>query len=187
MARVSVAPQEFHFVRFDAARIAELAGQVADAVGFPAGDEVVIDIDERVPLGRVRLESVDPFRLRVEGAAFEDAKRLRQLSDDAVVDTVGRWLVRALDRRSPGFAGAPAEDEVPLPVSVAWTVSCAGRCEQAGYRPSAERWRYHFRNRHAFTDVSDACFDRLWSMPSPGWDDIVAASEEATASRAPVV
>ena len=183
MARVTVTPQEFHFVTFDAARIAELVEQVADAVGVPDDTAVLIDVDERVPLGRVELLDVDPIRLTVQGAAFENAKRPRELHDKDVVDTTGRWLVRALDRRSPAFADAPSESDLPIPLAVAWTASCAGRCEQAGFAPAKERWRYHFRNRHGFTDVSDACFERLWSAPSPTWADIVAASSEAAASR----
>lgn len=183
MARIVVTPDTFHFVAFDAARITELAAEVADALGCPADLEVRIEVDERIPLGRVELVSVDPVVLSVQGSAFEDAKKLRQLSERAVVDTVGRWLVRALDRRSPAFADAPTEADLTIPQAVAWTASCAGRCERAGYTPSKPRWQYHFRNRHAFTDAADALFEQLWNAESPSWADIAAASEAAAATR----
>ena len=45
-----------------------------------------------------------------------------------------------------------------------------------------QRRLYQFRNRHGFTDASDAAFDRLWSADGLSWADISSISEEALAA-----
>src|SRR3979411_658478 len=107
MAKIVVSPERFSLVFFDAERIAELAGMVADRLGLAGDVEIRIDVDERVPLGRVKVVSVDPITLAVEGGAFEDAKRPRYLSDRSVLDVTGRLLLRVKDRLEPGFSDAP--------------------------------------------------------------------------------
>ena len=74
MAKIVVSPERVHLVFFDAGRIAELSADVADRVGLASDIEVRIEVDERVPLGRVRVMSLDPITIAVEGGAFEDAK-----------------------------------------------------------------------------------------------------------------
>ena len=53
--------------------------------------------------------------------------------------------------------------------------------ERFGYAAQRQRWLYHFRNRHGFTDVADAAFERLWNAPSLTWSEIVALSDGAIA------
>ncbi|HEX9970424.1 MAG TPA: hypothetical protein VGB03_09805 [Acidimicrobiales bacterium] len=184
MARVTVTPETFTLVHFDAGRIAELVGEVADRVGLPADVEVRVDVDERVPLGRSRLVSLDPVTLAVQGGAFENAKAPRTLSDRSVVDVVGRLLFRAADRLDPRFADAPADEGLTLQQHTAWDAYAIGRCERAGYAPSKGRRLYHFRNRHGFTDTADRVFERLWSAEDLSWADIEAACAETAAARA---
>jgi hypothetical protein len=172
MAKVLVTPERFALVSFDAGRIAELAGYVADAVGLPDDVEIRIDVDEKIPLGRVKVTSLDPITLAVEGGAFEDAKHPRHLSERSVLDVVGRLLLRVKDRLEPGFRQAPADEQLALPHSVAWTVYSEGRCERLGLPTQKQRWRYHFRNRHGFSDAADAAFDRLWATDHLTWADI---------------
>jgi len=172
MAKIVVTPDRFTLVFFDAGRIAELAGQVADAVRFADDVEIRIEVDERSPLGRVKVASVDPITLAVEGGAFEDAKHPRQLSDRNVLDVMGRLLLRVKDRLEPGFRDAPSEERLSMPQSVAWTVYSEGRCQRLGLPTQKARWRYHFRNRHGFTDAADAAFDRLWAADRLTWGDI---------------
>jgi hypothetical protein len=186
VAKVVVTPEQFNFVSFDAARIVELTGSVADKVGLPADIEVRIEIDEATPLGRTRLMSLEPITLAVEGGAFEDAKRPRQLSDKSVLDVVGRLLFRAKDRLDPGFAGAPDDADLSLQEHTAWDTYAVGRCERAGWSPQKPRRLYHFRNRHGFTDVADTVFERLWNAEGLAWSDIVAACAETEAARTPV-
>jgi hypothetical protein len=185
VAKVVVTPETFTFVSFDAARVTELASKVADKVGLPADAEVRIEIDEASPLGRTKLVSIDPIVITVEGGALEDAKRPRQLSDRSVLDVIGRLLFRAADRLSPDFADAPADGELTLPQHTAWDTYAVGRCERAGWAPQKQRRLYHFRNRHGFTDVADAVFERLWSADGLTWADIDAACAETDAARVP--
>src|SRR5438552_17700290 len=96
-------------VLFEHDRIAEIAAAVADRVGIPADAEIRIEVDERTPLGRTSLTSLDPIVIAVESGAFEDAKNLRHLSQRGVEDVVGRLLFRAKDRRDPAFGDPPPE------------------------------------------------------------------------------
>jgi hypothetical protein len=186
VAKVVVTPEEFHFVAFDAGRVVELAGRIADKVGLPADAEIRIEIDESSPLGRTKLTSLDPITVAVEGGAFEDAKRPRQLSDKSVIDVVGRLLFRAKDRLDPSFADAPADGDLTLQQHTAWDTYAVGRCERAGWAPQKPRRLYHFRNRHGFTDVADAVFERLWNADGLTWADLEAACAETDAARAAI-
>lgn len=183
MAAVVVTPQAFTLVEFDAGRIAELVSEVASRVGLPDDAVVRVEVDERVPLGRSKLASLDPITIAVQGGAFENAKKPRTLSDRSVVDVVGRLLFRAVDRLGPPFADAPADEELTLQQHTAWDAYAVGRCERAGYAPSKPRRLYHFRNRHGFTDTADRVFERLWSAEGLTWADLDAACAETAAAR----
>lgn len=183
MAKVIVSPESFNLVFFDAGRIAQLVDEVAGKVGFPADAEIRVEVDEKVPLGRTKIVSLDPVSFWVEGGAFEDAKRPRQLSDTSVQDVAGRLLFRAHDRLQPGFADAPADDELSLPQQVAWDAYSMGRCQRAGLPASKPRRLYHFRNRHGFNDVADAAFERLWNGTDLTWADVEAACQETAEAK----
>ena len=183
MAKVVVTPEQFSFVSFDAAHIADLTSKIADKVGLPADTEIRIEIDETSPLGRTRLESLDPITISAEGGAIEDAKRPRQLSDKNVIDVIGRLLFRAKDRLDPSFADAPPDIDLTLQQHTACDTYAVGRCYRAGWAPQKKRRIYHFRNRHGFTDVADAVFERLWNADGLTWSDIVAACAETEAGR----
>lgn len=170
-------------VTFDAARIAELAGEVADKVGLPADAVLRIEVDEQEPLGRTTVLSLDPIAIKVEGGAFEDAKRPRQMSERGIVDVLGRLLFRVRDRLDPAFGEAPADDELTLQQQTAWDAYAVGRAERAGLPVQRPRRQYHFRNRHGFSDVADAAFDRLWQAESLTWADIEAVCAETASAR----
>lgn len=185
MADITVTPEKFSMVNFDAAAIKALAEDVADRVGLPADLPVRVEVDETVPLGRSKIASLDPVVVTVQGGAFENAKQLRHLSERNVIDVLGRLFHRVQDRLDPRFADAPADDDLTLQQSTAWDAYAVGRCEQAGYAPQKQRRIYHFRNRHGFNDVADRVFERLWSSAprSLGWTDIEAACQETAAGR----
>jgi hypothetical protein len=183
MANVSVTPQEFHFVKFDAAEIAALTSKIADAIGLPADTVIELDIDESTPLARVRTDSLDPIKLHVEGGALEDPTVPRTLSERLSADVIGRLLLRVKDRRAADFGDAPADAELDLQQQTAWDAACMGRLERLGYDVRKPRRQYHFRNRHGFSDVADAVFERLWAAESVTWADIEAACAETAASR----
>jgi hypothetical protein len=182
---VTVSPREFVMVHYDADRIAELARDVASAVGLPERTQIAIEVDEASLLGRIRVLEATPERvgLLVEGAAFEDTRRPRRLSDQAVRDALSRVLFRVRDRLDPAFGPVPADDDLDLRQQAAWDAYALGRADRAGLSHQQARRRFHFRHRHGFSDAADAAFDRLWYGDALRWDDIEAigrsVSEEA--------
>jgi hypothetical protein len=186
--RITVVPERFTLIQFDAGRIAELTREVAEQVGLPDGTEVRVEVDEQSPLGKTQVVGLEPITLTVESGAFEDAKQPRHLSDKSVRSVVGRLLFRARDRLDPTFAGAPSDVDMPLRLHTAWDVYAVGRCSRLGLRVQKERRRYHFRIRHGFTDVADETFDHLWDAEGLSFADLEAACSrtEAADLRAPV-
>lgn len=180
---VSVTPDTFAMVDFDAAVIGEVAGELAASVGLPAEFDVEIAVDEGTPLARVRVESVEPLSLRVEGGAFEDPKRPRQLSRARVVDVVGLHFFQTRDRLDPSIGAPPVGADLPIAHKVAWDTHAMGRLERLGHPAQRQRRLYHFRNRHGFTDAADAAFDRLWSADHLTWAELTSVSDTAAAAR----
>ena len=193
MAKVTVTPETFTMVFFDAERIRQVTEETADAVGLPSGFAVQVDIDEVSPLGRAVVESVvapnggaGSMTLKIEGGAFENAKQPRQLSEQAVVDSLARIFFRIKDRIDPAFGNPPADEELDLPHQSAWDAYAVGRAERVGLAAQKARRLYHFRNRHGFSDVADAVFERLWNGDGLTWADIDQACEETAKARAEV-
>lgn len=181
---VTVTPETFTMVEFDAGAIASVTRKLVKQVGLPARTSVHVDVDERIPLGRCELASIDPIVLQIEGGALEDPKRPRKLSKDRVADNVGRLLLQARDRLDPDFGPVPPADSLSLALVNAWDVACTGRLVALGYPSQRQRWLYAFRNRHGFTDAADTAFDRLWSPTGPlTWAEITRLSAEAEAAR----
>jgi hypothetical protein len=183
VARITVTPETFALVYYDSARIGALAAEVADRIGLDDQLEVRVEVDERMPLGRIRVTSMDPVTVSIEGGALEDAKRPRQQSDQAVQDVLGRTLQRVRDRLDPGFGDVPGDDDLSIQLQVAWNIYAEGRNERLGLAVQRQRWLYHFRNRHGFSDASDAVFERLWNGEGLTWADIEAACAETQALR----
>ena len=182
MARVTVSPEEFHLVEYDAAEIASIVSELADKVGL--GDRAIhIEVDEKTPLGSSAVVSLDPITITVESGGFEDAKQLRHLSRESVEGVIGRHLMRTKDRLNPDFGDPPSDDDLPIELYTAWDMYAVGRLERLGLPSQRERRRYHFRIRHGFTDVADRVFDRLWAADDLTWADIQAASAEAMAAK----
>jgi hypothetical protein len=181
---VRVLPETFAMVLFDGEAIARVVAEVAARVGVDR--DIVVEVDERTPLGRTYVESLDPVTIKVESGAFEDARRPRNLSETGVRDAVGRLLFRVKDRLDPAFGAPPADADLSLPAQVAWDAYCVGRCARLGLPAQEQRRRYHFRNRHGFTDVADAMFERLWNGDGLTWADIEAACAATERARAAV-
>ncbi len=180
---VEIRPEQFSMVFFDTAEIRALVEQLVREVGLPAELAVAVEIDETTPLGHARVTSIDPVVLRLESGALEDPKRPRQLDADGAADVLGRLLLEVRDRLDPAFGTPPLEGELTLPQASAWQVYCVGRLGRLGHRVQRQRRLYQFRNRHGFTDVADAAFDRLWTGESLTWADIDEISAGARAAR----
>jgi hypothetical protein len=184
MAKVTVTPEEWKFVFFDGGRIAAVAEKLLGEVGLDA--DVRIEVDETTPLGRASVTSLDPIVISAESGAFEDAKRPRQLSETAVADVVGKWLLRVRDRRDPAFGDPPADDQLNLAQVTAWDTYCVGRMARLGYAVQRQRRLYHFRNRHGFSDLADTAFEQLWNGVDLSWSDIQAVCDSTEPTRTPV-
>ena len=179
MAVVSVTPEEFTIVLFQADDIAALADKIATKIGFPADTPISVRIDEPNLFQRVRLASMSPITLDIEGAALEDPKKLRQFSSQQAENILSRLLFQAHDRTQPAFAEAAEHDKLSNAHACAWDTYSAGRSERIGINVPKARHLYAFRNRHTFSDQSDAAFDRLWSATNLTWADITSASDGA--------
>lgn len=170
---VTVTPQTFNFVAYDAALIQRLAEQLLATLGL-ADRDLNIEVDETTPLSRTRVEVGDTITLRAESGAFEDTKRPRQQSEVATATSLGRVLLRVRDRLVGGFDQAPPDDDLTLAQVAAWETYCVGRLERLGIEVHQQRWRYNFRNRHGFTDEADEAFNRLWASEGLTWGELEA-------------
>jgi hypothetical protein len=177
---VTVTPQQFTFVDYDAATIVRVVAELATRLGITS--DIAVEVDETSPLARVTVVSDgDPITIRADSGALEDTKRLRQLSERAVRTSLGRVLLRLRDRASGRFDDAPPDDQLTLPQQAAWDTYCLGRLERIGVPVNQQRWRYNFRNRHGFNDEVDAAFDRIFTAEGWSWGELVALSDEARA------
>jgi len=182
VADVVLRPDRFALVDFDPARIKAITEEVADAAGLPPDQEVVVEVDDSSPLGRSSIDGMDPIHISLESGALEDPKRPRQLAEDGAAGAIGRLLFRAADRLREDFADAPADEDLPPSVGVAWEVYAAGRLARTGRQAQRQRWRYHFRNRHGFSDEADVAFDELWAADDLTWAQVEALSARALAA-----
>jgi len=140
-------------------------------------------VDETTPLARISVEVGDEVVVRADSGAFEDTRQPRHQSETATATSLGRVLLRSADRLQGGFGEAPADKELTLGQLAAWETYCVGRLERLGIEVNEQRWRYNFRNRHAFSDESDAVFDEIWSSDGLTWPQLTAISERAASSR----
>jgi hypothetical protein len=181
---VTVEPERFTFVDFDAGTIGEIASDIADQLGFAPSTTIVVEVDQTQPFGGKELRSLDPVHCFVESGALEHPQHVRKLSVEGTRESIGRLLLEARDRLDPAF-GAPSIDEaIATPVRVAWDVYVIGRLVRLGGRDQQSRRRYQFRNQHGFDDRADAAFDRLWAEDALTFAQIESISDSARQSAA---
>lgn len=176
-AKVTVSPEEFIFVKFDASEIAAIVADLASRLEIANPIHVVVN--ETTPLSKV-YEEVDGtssdamITLHAESGALEDTQHPMSFSAVGAREALGRILLRANDRLQPGFADAPEDLDLTLAQNAAWDTYCAGRLARLGVSTNEQRWRYNHRNRFGFNDDVDAKFDRLWVGDDLGWADVAA-------------
>lgn len=177
-AKVTVSPEEFAFVKYDATEIAAIVAELAERLEIANPIRVVVD--ETTPLAKV-YEEIDAassdatITLHAESGALEDRKHPMSFSPTGARESLGRILLRAHDRMRPDFADAPGDLDLTLEQNAAWDTYCAGRLARMGVKTNQQRWRYNHRNRFGFSNDVDAAFDRLWSSDDLGWSDISAS------------
>jgi len=175
---VTVAPETFRFVKFDAAVVTRVAEELAASLDMQ--QPLHIEIDETTPLGRISATfgtgTDDTISIKVESGAFEDSKRPREQSEMATAINLGRILLRVRDRLHGGFGEAPADEDLALRQMAAWETYCAGRLSRLGLKVNQQRWVYNFRNRHGFTDAADAAFEQIWAADGLTWGELEAIS-----------
>lgn len=179
---VTVSPDHFSFVMFDAAVIADTATALLERLGMTEHD-LVIEIDETTPLARIHATEGSPIVVHAESGAFEDTKRPRHMSETAIATSLARVLLKARDRMDGTFGEAPADDELSLAQVAAWDVYCLGRFHRLGYPVHQQRWRYNFRNRHGFTDSGDGSFDEIFGSDRLTWSEMNHISDGAIAAK----
>ena len=176
---LTVTPTSFVLVRYDHAEIVDLATKVVDRTGFPVDRDLLVEVDESTPLQRVTVRAIDPVTIEVEGGAFEDPTRPRQLSVPITEAVLSKVLFRVADRLDGSFADAPVDAALSHAQLSAWNVYAVGRSTRAGFFGQQQRQRYGFRNRHRFSDAADAVFDRLWAAENLTWSELAALSAQA--------
>ncbi len=174
-AHVTVEPQQFTFVAYDAQEIAGLVSDLAERLGV--SNPIRVEVDETNPLGRMssRVDGASSdatIVLNFQSGAFENTKQLQTFDRDHATRSIGRVLLRARDRQRPDFADAPDDADLSNTQSTSWDAYCAGRLSQLHIDINQQAYRYDFRNRFGFTDEADARFDALWAATDLGWHDL---------------
>lgn len=183
-AKISVLPEVFSFINFDADEIAAVVRDVAGRLGI--ANPIRVEVDESTPLAKMSARLVDDdgnvitgpassdalIDIRVESGALENTQRLTNFGAERAAVSLGRVLLRARDRLRADFADVPADEELSLAENAAWDAYNAGRLARAGIPVNQQRFRYNFRNRFGFSDEVDATFDQLWLADDLGWNDL---------------
>ena len=185
MSRVTVTPDPFTLIPFDAPTIASLVEDLAALVEFPPGVEITVEVDEELfpPLTGHMADFVDgKAALWVSAANLEDTRSPRTFAPEQARTDFAVMLLRAKDRMSDDFADAPPERELARGERIAWDVYAIGRTERLGMAVRRQRELYDFRLQHGFTDVADAAFERCWNAPTMTYAGIREISKETGAS-----
>jgi hypothetical protein len=169
LSDITVTPDPFTLIAYDASEIRAIAEDVAAMVEFPAGVGIDIEVDEELfaPLvGHASDFANGRVHLWISGANFEDNRRPRTFSADQARRDLTLALLRAKDRTTDDYADAPADNQLKRAERAAWDVHAAGRAAALGFPIRRQALLYEFRLQHGFSDVADAAFERLWNSPS---------------------
>ena len=181
---ITVTPETFHFVSFDAPYTARIAARVATMLGL---DDIAIEVvvDESSPLSRVFVDAApDRIVVTAHSGALEDTKRPTNQSEQATTLTLARALLRARDRIRGGFTDAPADSALEFRQTAAWDAHIVARLSRLGIAINKQAFLYNFRNRHGFADTVDAIFETIWSTDETTWGELDTLSARAASAGA---
>jgi hypothetical protein len=185
VARVTVTPDPFTLIPFDAATIAALVEDVAAMVEFPLDVEIAVEVDQELfpPLTGMMADVADgKAALWISAANLENTRSPRTFAAEQARADFAVLLYRAKDRLSDDFADAPGDRELERGERAAWDVYAIGRADRLGVNIRRQRELYGFRLQHGFTDVADAAFERCWHAPSMTYAGILEICKETGAA-----
>jgi hypothetical protein len=181
---ITLVPESFTLVKFDADEVVALIAATAREVGFPDDVALRVEIDEVLPhpLTASTVDvAEDGAHLWFTGGCFESPKRQTGLSVDNTRVELASAMLRARDRLSGGFEDAPVDDELDDRTRNLWEAYAEARARALGFPVREQRRRYTFRLACGFNDVADAEFDRLWSGGTLDWATTVATAQHLAA------
>jgi hypothetical protein len=182
---ITVTPDPFTLIAYDAKEIAAIVEDVAALVGLPPNVDIDVEVDEELfaPLTGHSTDLVDGrLKLWISGGNLEDNKRPRNFSPAQARRDFGFMLLRAKDRLSEDYAGAASEGKLTRGERAAWDVYAVGRANRLGLDGRRQAQLYEYRLQHGFTDVADAAFDRLWEAEHITWEGIREICKETGAA-----
>jgi len=194
VSKVTVSPDPFTLIKYDADVIAALVEEAAALAGIPSDVPIDLTVDEELfaPLNGHMSDVVDGrIALWISGGNFEDNKRPTHFSADQARVDLAIMMLRAKDRLSDDFAAAPADAALSRGERTAWDSYAVGRAHRLGFDVRRPRQLYDFRLQHGFTAVADAAFARCWDADHITWDGIREICKETgatdrVASKVPV-
>jgi hypothetical protein len=182
---VSVQPDPFTLIEYDAAVIGGIIDDCAARVGLPSNVDIDLVVDEELfaPLvGHTSDVENGTIKLWISGGNLEDNKLPRHFSQMQAERDLTIMLLRAKDRLDDDFAAAPADGSLNRGERAAWDAYAMGRAARLGAPVRHQATLYEFRLQHGFSDVADAAFDRLWNAESMTWDGIREICKETGAA-----
>ena len=188
MSQVTLVPERFTLVPFDADEVIAVLEDAAALVGFPTDVDIVLEVDEELfpPLVGLAADVVDGVaRLWISGANLEDVRRPRHFAPDRARFDLTILLLRAKDRLGEAFSDAPLDAQLTLAERAVWDAWSEGRAGRLGLPTRRQRRVYDFRLQHGFTDAADAVFERVWDAETLAWGAIREACKETGAVDRP--
>jgi hypothetical protein len=185
VSSVTVTPDPFTLVPYDAAEIRSMVEDAAALAGMPPGVDIQLVVDEELfaPLTGHMSDVVDGrVVLWISGANFEDSRRPCHFSADRARPDLAVMMLRARDRLSEDFAEAPRDAELSRGERAAWDAYAAGRAHRLGLPIRKARQHYDFRLQHGFTDAADAAFARCWDAERLTWAAVREICKETGAA-----
>jgi hypothetical protein len=182
---VTVRPDPFTLIKYDANVIAGIIEDCAALVGVAPGVDITLDVDEELfaPLvGWAADAENGAIQLWISGGNLEDNRRPTHFSESQARRDLTYALLRGNDRLSEAFASAPPDAQLTRGERIAWDVYAVGRAGRLGIPVRRQAQLYEFRLQHGFTDVADAAFERLWNAQTMTWDGIREICKETGAA-----
>jgi len=182
---ITVQPDPFTLIAYDAQAIAAIIEDAAALVGIDPGVDIDLQVDEELfpPLvGHTSDVVGGRVKLWMSGGNLEDPKRPRNFSPEYSRRDLSIALLRAKDRLSEDFSAASADGSLSRGERAAWETYAVGRASRLGLPVRHQAQLYEFRLQHGFSDVADAAFERLWNAERMTWDGIREICKETGAA-----